>query len=104
MSNKSPPHPGRTAAQRRALDAIGCGDNCPPMHRSTRKALLEAGLIRQLSDKVIGRDAMGRISIPQFEMPLHIHMAWCSSVSEGITDEDLDAACGATTQTEGGKP
>ncbi len=93
-ADKAPPHPGRTPAQRRALDAIGCGDFCPPMSRSTRKALLDAGLIRQLSDKVVSRDRFGAITIPQFEMPIPVHMEWCFSVSHGVTDAELDAAVG----------
>ena len=43
-AGQRPPHPGRTSAERRALDAIGCGQppRCSP---KTLKALLDAGLI-----------------------------------------------------------
>ncbi len=83
------PHPGKTKAQRDALDRIGCGDNCPPMSDRTRDRMLEEGLIRQLSDKLVGSDAFGPITIPQFEMPIPVHMQWCDAMSEQLTEEDL---------------
>ncbi len=43
----SPPHPGRTAAERRALDAIGCGEFLPDNCAKVRQRLLDAGLIAQ---------------------------------------------------------
>ena len=75
-------HPGKTPAQRRALDAIGCGDNCPPMARKTRESLLSAGLIVEIGQKALGRDRFGVIAIPQFEMPIPVHMQWCNAVAD----------------------
>lgn len=83
-------HPGRTEAQRRVLDEIGCGNSSPSMGVRTRDALLKAGLIRQCGTKVVGRDRLGIISVPQYEMPIHIHMEWCYSVSEGYDPSDDD--------------
>lgn len=70
-------HPGRTKAQREALDQIGCGNACPPMARATAKALVRHGLIQRCEDKGLGRDRFGLIAIPQFQMPIPIHMQWC---------------------------
>jgi hypothetical protein len=68
-----PPHPGRTSAQRRALDAIGCGE--PPRCSSkTLKALLDAGLIEETGGE-IRRDALGSYRIPTYEMPIPVHNA-----------------------------
>ena len=71
----------KSKAQMRALDAIGCGNNSPIMARATRKALLDAGLIYQLSDRRIGTGPFAAI-IEQFEMPLHVHLAWCTSCDD----------------------
>ena len=80
-------HPGDTAAQRRILDEIGCGNNSPRMADSTRVALLGAGLIVELEPKLIcgpGNSPIDRIplKIRQFEMPIPVHMQWCEAVSE----------------------
>ena len=91
MSKKSdrPPHPGRTPAQRRALDAIGCGDYSPTMAPRVRDALLSAGLIVQAGRKVVAQCALGPITVPEYEMPIPVHMLWCSAVA--ATDEELAA-------------
>ena len=88
MTSK-PPHPGRTPAQRRALDAIGCGNPCPPMSRATRKALIDAGLIEQRDSQTVGRDTLGAITIPVYEMPIPVHVAWCAAVA--LTDDEMMA-------------
>jgi hypothetical protein len=73
------PHPGKTPAQRRVLDEIGCGNYSPAMALSTRRALLAAGLIVQMSDKILpGRFP---VRIPEFQMPLRVHFRWCLSCS-----------------------
>ena len=43
-------HPGRSAAQRRALDQIGCGNHSPIMAKETLAALLKHGLIVELPE------------------------------------------------------
>jgi hypothetical protein len=72
MSSKRLPHPGRTLAQRRALDAIRCGEppRCSP---TTLKALLDAGLVEE-TGSTIRRDALGSYRVPAYEMPLPVHM------------------------------
>lgn len=83
------PHPGKTKAQRRVLDAIGCGDFLPPMSARTRDALLKAGLICKSEPIAIGKDRFGVIKIPQFYMPLPVHIQWCQAVA--FTDEEMTA-------------
>ncbi len=86
----APKHPGHTPAQRRALDAIGCGNNTPIMARSTRDAMLRADLIMRLPDRVIGT-GWPVVRIEQFEMPIPVHMAWCEAMAHGVTDEENGA-------------
>ncbi|MGA4553556.1 hypothetical protein [Methylorubrum aminovorans] len=85
-SQSRPPHPGRTPAERRALDAIGCGDTLPAMHPKVRRNLLDAGLIEQ-TGTTARRDALGPYEVPQYEMPIPVHMQWCSAVA--ATDEEM---------------
>lgn len=86
MPETRPPHPGRTPAQRKALDAIGCGQHpgCAP---KTVAALLRDGLIVHVGDRVVGHDRFGTIRIPEYEMPIPVHMQWCSAVA--ATDEEM---------------
>lgn len=74
-------HPGKTAAQRRVLDMIGCGEHCPPMTQGTRDAMLRSGLIVERGRRVVGRDRFGEVSIAQYEMPILVHMQWCEAMS-----------------------
>jgi hypothetical protein len=48
MTDNAPKHPGRTPAQCRVLDAIGCGNNSPRMVAAVRDAMLKAGLIVEI--------------------------------------------------------
>jgi hypothetical protein len=76
----APKHPGRTAAQRRALDAIGCGNYAPIMARATRDALLRDGLIEPAGERRIGTGALA-VVIQEFQMPISVHMAWCAAAA-----------------------
>ncbi|TXM96795.1 hypothetical protein FV242_33020 [Methylobacterium sp. WL64] len=80
-----PPHPGRTLAQRRALDAIGCGEppRCSP---KTLKSLLDAGLIVDVGTET-RRDALGSYRVPAYAMPIPVHMAWCAAGA--ATNEEM---------------
>lgn len=78
-------HPGRTHAQRRVLDEIGCGNHSPIMAGSTRAALLAAGLIVQMPDRHLGQ-SWPTVRVEQFEMPISIHMQWCSAMAEEHPD------------------
>ncbi|PZR77345.1 MAG: hypothetical protein DI537_43320 [Stutzerimonas stutzeri] len=74
-------HPGTTVAERRVLDAIGGGDSCPPMTARTRDAMLRKGLIHKVGERELGRDRFGVVALPIYEMPIPIHMQWCSAVA-----------------------
>ncbi len=71
-----PRHPGRTPAQRRALDAIGCGHYAPIMSDKTRDSLLRAGLIEHAGGRRIGNGALA-VVVQEYQMPIPVHMAWC---------------------------
>lgn len=76
-----PKHPGRTASQRRVLDAIGCGDFTPRMTPQTRDAMLKAGIIEECGRKYLGRDRFGAIFVIEYAMPIPVHMQWCDAVA-----------------------
>jgi hypothetical protein len=75
-----PKHPGRTPAERRILDAIGCGNNSPWMATSTRDNLLKAELIVRIEDKLFGRYPLA-VKVAQYDMPIRVHMLWCQAMS-----------------------
>ena len=76
-------HPGKTKAQQRALDEIGCGNHRPFMAKSTRDALLREGLIVEIAPARvpvgIGNLCM---NVQRFDMTKQAHMQWCDYQSE----------------------
>ena len=52
----------------------------------TIAALLEAGLIVDAGGEV-RRDALGSYLIQSYEMPIPVHMQWCSAVA--ATDDEM---------------
>lgn len=75
-------HPckGMTKAQRAAFERIAIGQ--PPM--AAHKVLLklrERGLV-DYTDKIVGRDALGKIIVPEWFVPFAIHAQWCEWCSE----------------------
>lgn len=81
MVEKAGKHPGKTPAQRKVLDMIGCGERTPPMSRKTREALLREGLIEVCGRRCLGQDALGPIEIEEYQMPIPVHMAWCEAMA-----------------------
>jgi len=77
---KTAAHPGRTAAQRRVLNAIGTGNLSPLMANATREALLRDGLIVELPSRDEQFSGALRMTVRQFDMPIAVHMAWCSAM------------------------
>lgn len=78
-------HPckGLTPAMRRVFEAIATGDALPrSASPKTIARLLGEGLIERISDKVLGKDRFGAISIPQYEVPIHHHVHFCRWASE----------------------
>lgn len=69
-------HPGKTKAQQRALDAIGCGEHSPIMAKATIKKLLDDGLIYECRAVIVGNGPF-RVRIRQFDMTPATHIAWC---------------------------
>ena len=80
-------HPGRTSAERRALDRIGCGEP-PTCSQKTLRNMLDAGLIGDVGTKT-RRDALGSYRVPSYAMPIPVHFQWCSAVA--ATDEEMAA-------------
>lgn len=81
-------HPGKTDAEKRILDQIGCGDSLPRANAKTLDRMVERGLIRRVHDKVLSSDRFGAIAIPQYEMTIHTHMDWCAYWAENATEGD----------------
>ena len=79
------PHPGRTSAERRALDRVGCGEP-PACSQKTLRNLLAAGLIVDVGTQT-RRDALGEYRVPAYAMPIPVHFQWCSAVA--ATDEEM---------------
>lgn len=75
------PHPGKTPAQRRVLDQIGCGNYSPAMSSGTRAALLMTGLIQPCGVKVVGHDRLGMVTIDEYQMPTAVHIRWCEAMA-----------------------
>jgi hypothetical protein len=83
------PHPAKAKAQRAALDAIGCGDVTPRMADSTRDALLRAELIVEAGRRLVCNDRFGKVYVPEYAMPVPVHMQWCAYWAEQATEEDV---------------
>lgn len=81
-----PRHPGRTAAQRRILDTIGCGNSSPIMARSTRDAMLAAGLIVKTGERIYGSGPLAA-RVDEYEMPVPVHMQWCGFCAATAPEE-----------------
>lgn len=75
-------HPckGMTKAQVAAFELIAI-NQVPRCRQETLDALLAAGVILRGEDEH-RRDAMGVYTIPNFFVPLPVHMQWCEWASE----------------------
>ena len=82
-----PKHPGKTTAQRRVLDEIGCGNYSPIMAKSTRDALLNAGLIVPAGERRIGT-GWSAVRVAEYAMPILVHLRWCAAVADGLASEE----------------
>lgn len=64
----------------------------PPVAlEKTLKRLVERGLIERIADRRVGRDCFGPVIIPQYQVPLLVHMQWCQWASEQSFDEEVPA-------------
>lgn len=76
MSTTDHPCKGRSKAQIEAFELIAINQQ-PNCAQRTLDALEKGGLIVRIGDSVIGRDAFGEITVPEYEVPIPVHMQWC---------------------------
>jgi hypothetical protein len=50
------------------------------MHSKVRQNLIASGLIVQCGERVFGTGPSA-IRVPEYEMPIPVHMQWCSAVA-----------------------
>jgi len=83
-------HPckGRTKAQIAAFEAIAINEE-PRCSQATLGILEKEGLIKKIGSRELGRDAFGAISVPVYEVPMHVHMQWCQWASEQVDGADV---------------
>ena len=82
-------HPGRTAAQRRILDEIGCGNYSPMMSDAMRDRLLTNGLIRKCGERhELVTGGKFKVIIEEFEMTIPTHIEWCKEMAKEYKDEN----------------
>lgn len=81
-------HPGRTSAERRALDAIGCGEP-PRCSRKTLQALLDAELIVDVGSEqaVLDYIAENDLTLPEQYAEGSGHLARRRSATASTVDE-----------------
>ena len=91
MSRKSDPdrmlHPGRTSAERCALDRVGCGEPPACSPKTLRRLIADGLLVDQGSE--VRRDGLGLYTVPSYGMPIPVHFQWCSAVA--LTDVEMVA-------------
>lgn len=82
-------HPckGLGASATIAFERIATGESLPPMSKGIAAKLLAKGLIDH-GDPKICRDSLGAYSIPQYFVPLPVHMKWCEWCADQ-PDEDV---------------
>lgn len=70
-------HPckGMTKVQIGAFERIAINEPPAATHK-TLMALRKAGLI-DYENEVVGRDALGKIIVPRWFVPLSVHHQWC---------------------------
>ena len=77
--------PGFTRSQQEAFEQIGAGNSTAARcHPKSVKFLLDHGMIEYVGMKTLGRDCLGLIQVPEYEVPLPIHMEWCKWCSENV--------------------
>jgi hypothetical protein len=83
-------HPckGMTKAQIETFEQIAVGNALPPMSMKQIKALEANGVIHLAGNKIL-RDEMGSFSLPQYEVPIPVHMQWCKWCSEQPENQEV---------------
>lgn len=80
------PAAGCTRRQIEVFEQIAIGNDDGHSPR-TIKALLDKGLIVELAPKVVGQDVFGLITVPQYQVPIHLHAQWCDWCAEQPGEE-----------------
>lgn len=73
---------GLTERETEVLGSIAFGNGLPTARPSTLRKLESKGLIVRVADRVVGHDPLGPIAIPQYEMPVSEHIAFCEWCGE----------------------
>jgi hypothetical protein len=60
----------------RAFEAVATGQR-PSCHETTLEWLVNHGLVERLPGRLVGHDHLGEIRVPEFRVPLEMHVAWC---------------------------
>ena len=68
---------GGTAQHVKAFEAVAIGQ-VPRCHPQTLEWLVNHGLVERLPDRVVGKDRFGVAKVPNFQVPLLFHAAWCA--------------------------
>ncbi len=68
-------HPGRTKAERAAIDDMGAG-HTPRIHPDVLDRMLDAGIIVEISPEA-KHGPGGTLIVRQFELSSWAHLAWC---------------------------
>lgn len=84
-------HPcrGMSATAVQTFEMIAISEH-PVLRRKTIKALLARGLIVQIGMRQLGRDRFGAIEIPEYAVPIDVHMQWCQHCAEQPWPEGFD--------------
>lgn len=78
-------HPAPKGAQRVMFEQVATGVSCPSGSSRTRRALVDKGLIVRVGSRYIGNPPF-QVELPEFEVPIPVHMQWCEWCSENVQD------------------
>jgi len=71
------------------FEAIAIGQTPPPRPVAIR-TLLKRGLIECTGQREFHRDRFGVIMVPDYAVPLPVHMQWCQWCDETLPDDFND--------------
>lgn len=85
-----------TANQTRVFEQIAIG-NDGGHNPATVTSLINKGFVIRLIDRPVGRDVLGIISVPQYDVPIPIHYEWCQWCADNWDGFEPIATKSATT-------
>lgn len=74
-----------TKRQTDVLAEIATGNSLPHCRTEVLDALVEKGFAVRVPDRVLGRDAFGPVTVPQYEMPVSRHIEFCSWLASQVS-------------------